>query len=274
MNFLAELFQSGVGYSAINTARSALSSILILLDNTIFGSHPLVSRLLKGVFELRPASPKYQSIWDISVVLNLLGSWPIQNISLKHLSLKLTMLLALNTSQRVQTLQVLNISNTTMRVNECVFVIGSVLKTKTTKPGKHLTNIRIQALVDNKNLCPVEHLKKYLDKTSTIRGLHTQLLLSYQKPHRPVSTDTIARWIKVLLTEAGINITVFSAHSTRAASASAAHSKGISIDKILATAGWSTESTFCRFYRKPIVSSPSPCYGRKRKCCMYTISIV
>ena len=95
-----------------------------------------------------------------------------------------------------------------MRVNECVFVVDSVLKT--TKPGKYLTNIRIQALVDNKNLCPVEHLKQYLDKTSTIRGLHTQLLLSYQKPHRPVSTDTIARWIKVVLTEAGINTTVFS----------------------------------------------------------------
>ena len=38
-----------------------------------------------------------------------------------------------------------------MPVNECVFVIDSVLKT--TKSGKHLTNIRIQALVDNKNLC-------------------------------------------------------------------------------------------------------------------------
>ena len=148
MNFLAELFQSGLGYSAISTARSALSSILILLDNTTFGSHPLVSRLLKGVFELRPALPKYQNIWDISVVLNLLGSWHIQNVCLKHLSLKLTMLLALTTSQRVQTLQVLNISNMTMRVNECVFVIDSVLKT--TKPGKHLTNIQIQALVENK----------------------------------------------------------------------------------------------------------------------------
>ena len=147
----------------------------------------------------------------------------------------------------------------TMRVNECVFFIDSVLKT--TKPGKHLTNIRIQALVEN--LCPVEHLKQYLDKTSTIRGLHTQLQLSYQKPHRPVSTDTIARWIKVVLTEACINTTVFSAHSTRAVSISAAHSKGISIDKILATADRSTESTICRFYRKPIVSSLSPCYGRE-----------
>ena len=37
------------------------------------------------------------------------------------------MLLALTTSQRVQTHQGLNISNMTLRVNECVFVLDSVL---------------------------------------------------------------------------------------------------------------------------------------------------
>ena len=99
-----------------------------------------------------------------------------------------------------------------------------------------------------------------MDKNSVIRGLHTQLLLSYQKPHRPVLSDTIARWIKVVLTEASINTSVFNAHSTRAASTSAAYNEGTSIDKILAAAGWSTESTF-RFYRKPIVSSDSSGYG-------------
>ena len=93
-----------------------------------------------------------------------------------------------------------------MRVNECVFVIDSVLKT--TKPGKHLTNIGIRHWSTTR-IC--------LDKTSTIRGLYTQLLLSYQKPHRPVSTGTIGRCIKVVLTQAGINTTAFSAHSTRTA---------------------------------------------------------
>ena len=63
----------------------------------------------------------------------------------------------------------------TLRVNQCVFVIDSVLRTA--KPGKHLTNIHIHALADNKNLCPVEHLTQYLDKSSVIRALHTRLLL-------------------------------------------------------------------------------------------------
>ncbi|CAB3997611.1 Enzymatic poly, partial [Paramuricea clavata] len=69
INFLSSLYESGVGYSAINTARSALSSILLLPGNVSFGSHPLATRLLKGVFELRPSLPKYQDTWDISVVI-------------------------------------------------------------------------------------------------------------------------------------------------------------------------------------------------------------
>lgn len=54
LNFLASLFQSGSSYSAIKTAQSALSSILPMQDNTQFGSHPLVSCLVKGGLEDRP----------------------------------------------------------------------------------------------------------------------------------------------------------------------------------------------------------------------------
>ena len=69
IDFLATLFSSGFSCSAINTARSALSSVLILPNNITFGTHPLVPCFLKGVFELKPSLPRYSSIWDISVVL-------------------------------------------------------------------------------------------------------------------------------------------------------------------------------------------------------------
>ena len=48
IDFLATLFSSGLGCSAINTARSALSSVLILPNNITFGAHPLVAVFLKG----------------------------------------------------------------------------------------------------------------------------------------------------------------------------------------------------------------------------------
>ena len=50
LNFLAELYHKGLSYSALNTARSALASVIVLQGNQSFGNHPLVSRFLKGRF--------------------------------------------------------------------------------------------------------------------------------------------------------------------------------------------------------------------------------
>ena len=83
----------------MNTARIALSSIISLSDGTIFGKHPLVKRFLKGVFEKKPALPRYSSIWVVNIVFDYLKQWP-EDIQLKELTLKLTMLLALLTGQR------------------------------------------------------------------------------------------------------------------------------------------------------------------------------
>ena len=56
IDFLAELADT-LGYNAVNTARSALSSKICLPNGTNFGKHPLVKRLLKGVFEKKPSLP-------------------------------------------------------------------------------------------------------------------------------------------------------------------------------------------------------------------------
>ena len=50
INFLASLYGDGLGYSPINTARSALSFLLAFPGNAMFGNHPLVSQFLKGFF--------------------------------------------------------------------------------------------------------------------------------------------------------------------------------------------------------------------------------
>ena len=49
VEFLVSLYKSGLGYSAINTARSALSSILVLQNGEKFGEHPLVVRCMKAI---------------------------------------------------------------------------------------------------------------------------------------------------------------------------------------------------------------------------------
>ena len=61
--------------------------------NVCVRAHPLVSRLMKGIFKLRPAVPKYLKTWDVSVVLKYLISLsPAPLLSLKRLTLKLVMI--------------------------------------------------------------------------------------------------------------------------------------------------------------------------------------
>jgi integrase len=93
-----------------------------------------------------------------------------------------------------------------------------------------------------------------LEKTSALRNNSSsdQLLISYVKPYKPVSVDTLSRWTKVVLKASGIDIKSFGSHSTRSASTSSLASKGIPVDFIIKSVGWSNASTFAKFYNKPI----------------------
>ena len=75
------------------------------------------------------------------------------------------------------------------------------------------------------------------------------------KPHLLVTSSTIARWLKEVIRDAGIDTNIFKAHSVRAASTSAAAMLGISTNEILEATDSSTESTFQRFYYRPTHSS-------------------
>ena len=41
LEFLQKLYERGLGYSCLNTARSALSSFIVLDGNVTVGNHPL-----------------------------------------------------------------------------------------------------------------------------------------------------------------------------------------------------------------------------------------
>lgn len=249
INFLAFLYKTGVGYSAICTARSALSVLLQFSDSDNFGDHPLVKRFMKGVFELRPAFPRYASTWSVDVVFDFLGCLtPHNKLTLKELTLKLVTLIAVLSGQRCQTIA--NLSLTSMRLTDekCTFNIDFCVKQ--TRKGKHLAPVELLAFRENKDLCIVSVLKEYLKRTEPLRKGIDKLFIAHQKPHKAVSTNTIGRWIRDALTRAGIDTVQFGAHSTRAASTSAAVSRGTPVDVVLKAAGWSAESTFTKFYKK------------------------
>lgn len=121
--------------------------------------------------------------------------------------------------------------------------------------------MEFRSFEEDKKLCIVTVLTEYVNRTKLTRGSYTQLLLSFCKPSKPVSTDTIARWLKKVLENAGIDINKYGAHSTRAASTSAAKAANVSVKTIMDAAGWANAGTFSKFYDKPISVTESVNFG-------------
>ena len=65
LQFLDEQFDTGLQYRSVNTLRSAISTTHTNIDGMAVGRHPLVSRLLKGMFNVRPPLPHYSHSWDV-----------------------------------------------------------------------------------------------------------------------------------------------------------------------------------------------------------------
>ena len=204
LDFLTELYEKGFTYSAINTARSALSSFVLLDDGSSVGQNPLVSRLLKGVFQSRAPTPKYTEVWDVQIVLSYLKTLhPVDSLSLKDLSFKFLMLLLLVSGQRGQTIHMLDINDMIVTENGFTFVIVNHLKQS--RPGYHNPHLKLVPFEDP-SLCVVTTCKEYLKRTKSLRGNQSKLFISYVKPFKEVSRDTLTRWVRQVMAQAGLDV--------------------------------------------------------------------
>ncbi|KYN08464.1 hypothetical protein ALC62_00556, partial [Cyphomyrmex costatus] len=247
LEFLSLSLTEVGSYAILNTYRSAIS----IISTDEIGLHPLIRRFFKGVAFLKPQRPRYDYTWNPSTVINYLSSlYPHESLSLPKLSRKLITLLALTTAQRMQTLAAIQIPN--IRFSDSVIIkISSRLKTSGITRSQPLLSFR--SFLDKPELCVFSLLRFYISFTSVLRRAgNDSLFISHRAPYGPVSAQTLARWVKLAMSAAGIDISIFSAHSTRHASTSFA------LEEIRRTAGWSSSSeVFARFYNRPILMNPS-----------------
>ena len=108
--------------------------------------------------------------------------------------------------------------------DRCIVTIREVLKH--TKAGKHQAPLELCAYPNDKRICVLECLQEYIKRTATLRGEESQLLVSFVKPHKAATNDSIARWVKSILKKAGIDTDKFTCHSTRAALTSCVKAAG------------------------------------------------
>ena len=209
----------------------AISSTFPQINDIPVGQHSLIVRLMKGAFHLRPQSPRYAATWPVHKVvtfLKKLGS--STDLSLKWLSWKLVTLMALALACRCSELQTIEVPGILFNEQGVQIVLQGLTKTSNAiNPFKQLT---IGQLKEDPLLCPVATLKQYLLSTKRLRDTppkEEKLFLSYVKPHKPVTTSTIGRWIVSVLTASGVGAQ-FRANSTKSASVSQAIRAGIPVD--------------------------------------------
>lgn len=251
LEYLSELQRHGKSYNTINIHRSALSQTLEPLSGTPIGQNHLTVKLLRGCYNRNPPQPRYLSTWDPEAVLSHIRTLgDNEDLELPVLAAKLATLLALSTLMRVSELAAIDAPSITFEGTSVSFHLSKPRKAQHSGPAQCFSLKRSP----DRSVCPVVCLGFYVYKTDFLRTVDNRqtLFIGLIAPHKAVTGNSIARWIKTLLSDAGIDTGTFSAHSTRSAAASDMLRKGAPIDAILRAGHWSSNATFNRFYNKDL----------------------
>lgn len=185
--------------SSLNTCRSAVS----LICNNFFKNCSIVSRFSKGAYDLRPAKPKYDHIDSLDrIIYHLEEMWPLTELDLSSLTLKLVMLMELVTAHRRQTLASSNRSNIIENSNG--YEIRMTDKIKTSGPSFCQPLLILSKFSANPNICVASTLKDYIKVMSHLIADSDCLFITTIKPHEKASKDTISRWLRSVLKNCGI----------------------------------------------------------------------
>ena len=164
--------------------------------STLLLCSTVVCRLLKGVYNLRPPLPCYDCTWDVTKVTYFLQTlYDNKQMALKYLTQKLAMLLAPVLAHRCSGLARLTLQGQRSTPKGVVLAMKGVAKR--TRSGQRKVF----------RLCPIDCSTVYITATSQFRATEKsqRLFLSYQAPHTPVQSCTIARWIKQILKASGLD---------------------------------------------------------------------
>jgi integrase len=248
IDFISDYVVQQVSHSYVRQLYAAALRVASHKNPKLTVDQGLLSQVFAGAKSMC-AVPKSKLVsWDPSEVLEYLQSIPIPS-SIQGLAAECALILALSSALRVSDLNRLGADYT---VNRDSFSIPFIEKTKT----GFRDVVSIKPFVGSDRICPFLAFMRYLKASHDFCRENSiardKFLFVSATSGKRVKVPTIRNWIVELLKKAGI---LASAGSTRSAAASSAWWQGLSFDSIAKMAGWKRESTFQKFYNKPIVFS-------------------
>ena len=171
LEFMTSLYHK-LGHSALNTAKSALSSFVTLTDGGALGTHPLICRFMRGVFNQKPPAPRYRTTWDVKLVIDLFRKQAtVSSLNLRELTLKTCMLIALVSAQHLPNLDTMQMTSSSV-----IFQINDLLKQS--RPGRTGFSLNIRKYPPDPKVCAYTALVEYLDRTKALRLEEPYLFIS------------------------------------------------------------------------------------------------
>ena len=274
--FLTELKDSGLAGGTVHNYRASLSGgYELLLGEKELSSHPWLAAVVKAAKISVPSSPRYEDMWDASLVVRHWATTPATTLTLKRaraVSLGFLALFARPSDlERISRLpQHFAQSEASFR-----FRFRGTKESKSAarlSPWIELPFLPLDALDDDTLgccSCAGRAWASYFDtlQSSGVRHLPltaqrypygrflTVPFTKFTEPsghvglfHTPLSAERLSTIMKAVMTDAGVDTSVYKGGSGRHAGSSAAAAAGCDLLRVMATARWSSFDTFRKFY--------------------------
>jgi integrase len=248
VNFISNYVLKKVSHSYVRQLYASALRVASHRNPLISIDNNLLAQVFAGAKNLCAIPKSKQVSWDPNEVLDYLKSISVPS-SLQSLAAECALLLALSSALRASDLNRLGVDCV---VHRDVFSIPFLEKTKT----GFREPVSIKPFIGSDRICPflafmryVKASREFCKDNSIVRE---KFLFVSATTGKRVKVPTIRNWIVNLLSQAGV---LASAGSTRSAAASSAWWQGLPFDSIAKMAGWKHESTFQKFYNRPIVFS-------------------
>ena len=256
LNFLQSLFNRGLAYDTVKSRASAIASEHLVYKERLGRFDTLVLEAL--------AKPPFE---------------PLEDVSLKLLTLKTAFLVAMASASKTSELKAFDRRPLlcTISARDVVLQVDQSFRPKVVRKDNLARAMDFAPLVpegDPPNpalqaVCVVSAIKQYIEVTNPVLQENcTQFFVTFQKgcQGRPASPVTIAHWLKAFIQEAyehsQLPLPAVRAHSTRKLSTSWAELKHISIRDICQQANWASSNVFVKHYKLNLASSVSARHAR------------
>lgn len=244
LSFLQGPVEARLSASSIRRYYSAIVYFLEFHQRFDLRDSPLLKKFLRGAQKQAPLPVKKCLIWDPQVALDFLEKKAIPDdwFEIAHEAL---FLLLLATGLRLNDASKLGLP---VRDYDDHVFFPFLEPRKCLISGSHTPFEIVQKFPKNPRICPVRAINLFLQTSAAIRAPGEKFLF-ISSTGRRAAVPTLQRWTREIMQEVGI---VDSPGSCRSAVSSALIRSDVSIDEVLKSAGWSSVSTFRRYYCRKV----------------------